>query len=66
MSYKRAYSSTEGRLLGSAELQRYLNMGKASATNLAKEAGAVIKIGGRVLYDRTKIDAYLDTLPEAR
>lgn len=61
MNY-RENRSIEGRLLGKQELQRYTNMGNAGADKLAKAAGAVVKIGGRVLYDRVKIDAYIDNL----
>lgn len=56
----------DGRLLGAAELQAYINMGRNGARRVAEEAGAVIRIGNRVLYDRLKIDAYLDQLREAQ
>lgn len=52
--------STSGRLLGKAELQAYLNLGLRSSHNFAETAGAVVRIGNRVLYDRNKIDAYID------
>ena len=56
----REISNTDGRLLGRQELQAYTNTGRASAEKLAAAAGAVLKIGGRTLYDRAKIDAYID------
>ena len=65
----RLNSDTTGRLLGNDELQKYLNLGRASAMKLGKDAGAIIHIGSRVLYDREKVDAYIDSLkhlPEER
>ena len=65
----RINSDTSGRLLGIDELQRYLNLGMASARKFGKDAGAIIHIGSRVLYDREKVDAYIDSLnhlPEER
>lgn len=53
-----------GRLLRMPELQEYLNMGTKGAAEFAGKAGAVFKIGNRVLYDRAKIDAYIDAKME--
>ena len=58
----RKNSDTTGRLLGNAELQRYLNLGRVSALKVAMDAGAVVRIGSRVLYDREKVDMYIDSL----
>lgn len=58
----RRNSNTDGRLLGNDELQKYLNLGKVSAMKLGKDAGALVHIGSRVLYDREKVDAYIDSL----
>lgn len=56
----RGQRSIDGRLLGRQELQAYLNMGRTGAERVAAAAGAVIKIGGRTLYDRSKIDGWID------
>ncbi len=58
----RLNSDTSGRLLGVDELQRYLNLGMAMAKKIGEESGAIVKIGKRVLYDREKVDAYIDAL----
>lgn len=58
----RLNSDTSGRLLGVDELQRYLNLGVAMAKKIGEESGAIVKIGKRVLYDREKVDAYIDAL----
>ena len=54
------------RMLDRPSLQSYLNLGRASAERVAAEANAKIKIGNRTLFDRNKLDAYLDTLTEGR
>lgn len=49
------------RYLSTKELQNYLTLGRVSAEKVGKEANARIKIGTRVLWDKTKIDAYMET-----
>ncbi len=61
----RSNSDTSGRLLGNAELQRYLNLGRVTAIKVAKDAGAEVHIGSRILYDREKVDAYIDSMQRA-
>lgn len=52
--------STEKPLTYTAEgLKIALGCGRYSAEKIAVEAGARIKIGSRVLYDRRKIEEYL-------
>ena len=58
----RRNSDMTGRLLGNDELQKYLNLGRVTAVKVAKDAGAVVHIGSRVLYDREKVDEYIDSL----
>lgn len=41
------------------QMKNRYNMGYEKVTQLAREAGAVIKYGKAVRYDREKIDAYL-------
>ena len=46
------------------ELQAYLSVGRYAAMNLAKEAKAVVRIVGRVVYNCDKIRRYLDEISE--
>ena len=53
---------TDSRLLGIRELMEYTSLGRNSAMQLGLDSGAKIKFGKRVLYDRHKIDRYIDML----
>lgn len=55
-------TTTDSRLMDTDELRSYTNLGRNNAMKLGEEIGAKIKIGKRVLWDRKKIDAYLDSL----
>ena len=55
-----------GRLLGITELMRYTSLGRNSAIDLGKTSCAVVRVGGRVLYDRKKIDAWIDEQAQDR
>lgn len=50
-----------GRLMGIDELMRYTSLGRNSASEMGKLASAIVHIGKRVLYDRKKIDTWIDT-----
>lgn len=52
------------RLIGLKALQSYVGLGEKRAAQLGREAGAVVKYGSRVLYDRERIDQYIDQLRE--
>lgn len=52
------------RLLSLKTLQSYVGLGEKRAAQFGREAGAVIKYGTRVLYDREQIDRYIDELRE--
>ena len=52
----------ESRLMDTNELLAYTNLGRNMATKLGIEAGAKIKMGKRVLWDKVKIDQYLNEL----
>lgn len=52
----------ENRLLDTEELRAYTSLGRNSAMKLGEEIGAKIKIGKRVLWDKVKIDQYIDVL----
>ena len=48
--------------MDTTELRAYNNLGKNMATKLGIEAGAKIKVGRRTLWDKIKIDQYLNEL----
>ncbi len=50
----------EKRLLDANEVCIYLGLGRNKGVEFAKSIGSEIKIGRRSLYDKTKIDAYLN------
>lgn len=52
--------SEYGRLMGIKELMAYTSLGRNSALELGKNACAIVRIGKRVLYDRKKIDIWID------
>lgn len=52
----------ESRLMDTEELRAYTNLGRNNAMKLGEEIGAKIKIGKRVLWDKVKIDQYLNDL----
>ena len=52
----------ESRLMDTEELRAYTNLGRNNAMKLGEEIGAKIKIGKRVLWDKVKIDQYLNIL----
>lgn len=52
----------ESRLMDTNELRAYTSLGKTMATNLGNKAEAKVKIGKRTLWDRVKIDQYLNEL----
>jgi hypothetical protein len=53
-------SSNEKRLLDANEVCVYLSLGRNKGVEFAKSIGAEVHIGRRVLYDKNKIDKYLD------
>lgn len=54
------------RLLDTNEFSSYIGMGRSSAVILGNDIGARVQIGKRVLWDKVKIDQYLDSLTEVR
>lgn len=52
------------RLIDLKALQVYTGLGEKRAAQLGREAGAVVRYGTRVLYDRETIDRYIDSLKE--
>ncbi len=57
--------SGESRLMDTEELRAYTNLGRNNAMKLGEEIGAKVKVGKRVLWDRVKIDQYLNELTGA-
>lgn len=51
-----------GRSMDINALCAYTGLGKYAAKQLADQAGAVIRMGRRVVYDRTMIDSYMDSM----
>ncbi len=49
-----------GRLMGISELMRYTSLGRNTAMELGKNANAIVRMGKRVLYDRRKVDKWID------
>lgn len=52
----------ESRLMDTEELRAYTNLGRNNAMKLGEEIGAKVKIGKRILWDKVKIDQYLNDL----
>lgn len=55
-------AAVEARMLNTRELQSYIGLGRNNAMKFGEEAGAKVKLGKRVLWDKRKIDRYVDTL----
>lgn len=61
----RKVSLSDGvRYFGIDELSEYLSIGKGTAREIGKSSGAVVKIGKRVIYDKNKIDVYIESLAQ--
>lgn len=50
------------RLLNLQDLMVYVGLGRSKAIDFGKESGAIVRIGRRVLYDRERLDKYIDSL----
>lgn len=59
-SLKEHIALNEKRLLDIPEFQLYASIGRNSALKLARESGAEMRIGRRLLIDRVKFDAWCD------
>lgn len=55
---------TEKKLITIQELQVYASIGKNRAYQLARDSGAIVRNGSRVLVNRTRLDEYLDCITE--
>ena len=52
------------RLVDVEGLQEMLSIGRSTAAIVGEEAGAVVRIGRRKLYNVAKVAAYMDKLTE--
>lgn len=52
----------ERRLLSRKEACNYVGLGLCGGVDFCNKAGARVKIGGRVLYDKHKLDDYINKL----
>ena len=52
----------ESRLMDTEELRAYTNLGRNKAMEIGNDGGAKVKLGKRVLWDRVKVDQYLNAL----
>lgn len=52
------------RLLNTDELMAYSGLGRNKSVKLGDEIGARVQVGRRVLWDRLKIDQYINSLTE--
>lgn len=64
MNQRARENETLSRMLDIQELQEYVSLGRNNAMKLGADAGARVKIGRRVLFDRKKVDEYLNKLLE--
>lgn len=55
---------TEKILVDVEGLQELLSIGRRTADKVGEEAGAVVRIGRRKLYNVAKVAAYMDKLTE--
>lgn len=53
-------SMNEKRLLDANEVCIYLSLGRNKGIEFAKSIGAEVKIGRRALYDKAKIDQFIN------
>jgi hypothetical protein len=64
--YKTTKHETVNRItVDISTLQSMLCVGRQSAVQIAKDAGAVLHIGRRTLYNVPKIEKYIESLTEA-
>lgn len=51
-----------GKALNQTALQHYLCVGKETARQIGRDSGAAIRVGKKWIYNRTKIDEYIDRM----
>lgn len=50
----------ERRLLNTEQAAAYMSVGKNAIASIGEEAQATVRIGSRVLYDKDRLDAWID------
>ena len=61
--YKTSSIKTDNKIMVDInELQGMLSIGRHTAKKMAEEAGAVVRIGRRKLYNIEKVKIYIDSL----
>lgn len=50
----------ERRLLNTEQAAAYLSIGKNAIAEIGADAQATVRVGSRVLYDKEKLDAWID------
>ncbi len=66
MNKRDNFQNVETRMLDVEGLRAYTGLGRDNAKALADKAGAKVKIGSRALYDKQKLDIYLNQLSTAQ
>ena len=64
MTRKSMEEINNSRLLNLNDLMMYIGVGRNKAIDFGKESGSIVRIGRRVLYDRERVDKYIDSLLE--
>ena len=54
----------QARLISIEELREYTILGRNAAMELGANAGARVSIGKRILFDKKKIDVYINEIAE--
>ena len=58
--------SNNKRLLSIEEASDYLSLGTHSTREWCQSLGAIVKIGGRVLIDKVRLDACIDEIRQTK
>lgn len=59
-------TNDQARLLDVSGLAQYCGVGRNKAFQVGKEAGAEVRLGRRLLFDRHAIDRYIDEKRETK
>ena len=62
----KTFDNTKKIAVNTEELMEIVGVGKNTAYKIGEDAGAVIRIGRRKLYNLSKIQAYLDSITEGK
>jgi hypothetical protein len=62
----KTFDNTKKIAVNTDELMEIVGVGKNTAYKIGEDAGAVIRIGRRKLYNLSKIQAYLDSITEGK